>query len=363
MHGLADTSYKFGTGRMLMEHGLLEHIGDELRYFGKRPYLIGGPTAQALIRPRIEEGLHKSGLIGTYGVHAGHVCHQAAREKAQEAQLHGCDVVIAVGGGRAMDFGKLVAYYANTSVICLPTSASTCAAYTPFSLVYTPEGKALPGNFCYDLENAALWIDLDIMAMQPPRYLISGMLDAMAKMLEIKNGSQQLHADACPKPLYAGYLLAQYSYEQLLASTDTVLRDLAEHRMSPALQDTIFFNIPLTGIISGLSRGVGQSAIAHAIYYQLRTLFPEETSKALHGEIVGLGLIPQMYYNGEADQVEGFRHFLQHVQAPTCLSEVGFPLSDQHFEQLCSALVSSEYVAQDAASRARFAQAMALIAH
>ena len=69
------------------------------------------------------------------------------------------------------------------------------------------------------------------------------------------------------------------------------------------------------------------------------------------------------YYNGEADQVEGFRHFLQHVQAPTCLSEVGFPLSDQHFEQLCSALVSSEYVAQDAASRARFAQAMALIAH
>ena len=362
MNGQADASYKFGAGRVLMSSGLLERAGEELRYFGRRPYCVGGPTAMALARPRLEAGLRSAGMEGVYSVHAGHVCHEAAQEKAQEAQLHGCDVVIAVGGGRAMDFGKLVAYYAQTRVICLPTSASTCAAYTPFSLIYTPEGQAIPGNFCYDLENAALWIDLDIMATQPARYMVAGMLDAMAKLIEIKNGRPHLDAAACPQALYAGYLLAQHSFEQLQTHIDTVLQDLAARTLTQAVQDMVFCNIPLTGIISGLSRGVGQSAIAHELYYQLRTLFPHETAKALHGEIVGLGLLPQLYYNGEAGQVEPFRSFLRHVGAPACLSDVGFPAAQTAFDQLCAALEASAYVGKDAASRARFAQAMALIA-
>ena len=42
-------------------------------------------------------------------------------------------------------------------------------------------------------KNAAILVDLDIMAAQPARYVIAGALDAMAKWLEIRNGSPALN--------------------------------------------------------------------------------------------------------------------------------------------------------------------------
>ena len=89
MNGLADDCYKFGAGRFVMRRGLLEEIGGELRYYGESPYFVGGPTALALARPRLQAGLAKAGMEGVFGVHAGQVCHEAARQKAQEARESG----------------------------------------------------------------------------------------------------------------------------------------------------------------------------------------------------------------------------------------------------------------------------------
>lgn len=362
MNGQADASYKFGAGRVVMQRGLLGHLADELGFFGKKPFFVGGPTSIELVRERAASGLTEAGIENVFSAHSGQVCHQAAQEKAAQACASGCDVVVAVGGGRAMDFGKLVAYYARMRVVCLPTSASTCAAYTPFSMIYTPEGRAVPGNFCYELENSAVWIDLDVMAEQPARYLVSGMLDAMAKAVEITNGKRTLCDGDCSLPLYAGYLLAQYTFERLESSIDTVLDDLENRRVSQELESMIFLNIPLTGIISSLSRGTGQSALAHELYYQLRTLFPQQTMGSLHGEIVGLGMIPQMFYNGATERVEPFRAFLRRLGAPTSLGDVGLPLRGNSFGQLLERLLASPYVGTDASSRARLIKAMELIA-
>ena len=362
MNGQADASYKFGAGRFLMQQGLLEEAGAELAHYGKKPFVVGGPTAISLVQKRLTSGLQAAGMEGAFSIHPGHVYHEAARQKAQEAREAGCDMVVAAGGGRAMDFGKLVAYYLGARVICMPTSISTCAAYSPFSLIYTPEGRTIPGNFCYEMENAALLVDLDIMAAQPARYVVSGMLDAMGKFVEIKNGHTEMPEQESPLALYAAYLLARYSFEKLQHLIDQVLEDIRRQRVSSALEDMVFLNIPLTGIISGLSRGVGQSAIAHDLYYQTRYLFPKEVQGALHGEIVGLGILPQLYYNGEPEKVEPFRNFLKHVGAPTCLTEIGFPLTQENYAKLYESMAASIFVGQDAVSRKRFADALSQIA-
>lgn len=361
MNGQADASYKFGAGRFIMQRGLLENIGPEILRYGKKPYVIGGPTAISVVKDRLTEGLKKVGVEAVFGVHPGHVHHEAGKAKAAEARAAGCDIVIAVGGGRGMDFGKLVAYYLGTGVVCMPTSISTCAAYSPFSLIYTPEGQTIPGNFCYDLENTAILVDLDVMAAQPARYVVSGMLDAMGKFVEIKNGYKELPEKESPLALYGGYLLAQFSFERLANTIDQVLEDLAAKRVSQALEDMVFLNIPLTGVISGLSRGVGQSAVAHELYYQGRLLFTQDVLGALHGEIVGLGIIPQLYYNGEPEKVEPFRAFLKRVGAPTCLTEIGFNLTEENYQRLYEGMAGSRFVGKDAAGRKKFAEALELI--
>jgi len=361
MNGMADASYKFGAGRYIMQRGLLEIAGEEIKRYGTKPLIVGGPTSVGIVRERLDIGLKAAGLTGVYTIHPGHVCHDAAQAKAAEGKANGCDVVVCVGGGRGMDFGKLVAYYMDSPVVCMPTSISTCAAYSPFSVSYTPEGQTIPGNFCYDLENTSILIDMDIMAHQPARYVVSGLLDAMGKFTEIKNGHREMPREGTPLSLYAAYLLTAYTYEQLESIIDKVLIDLENHEITQELEDIVFINIPLTGIISGLSRGVGQSAIAHDLYYQLRYLFTADVQKSLHGEMVGLGIIPQLYYNGEAEKCEPFRSFLKKIGAPTRLTEVGFKLTEENFDLLYEKMAESIYVGKDEASRKKFREALELI--
>ena len=362
MNGKPDDSYKFGAGRFIMKRGLLEEFGAELRRYGRKPFFVGGPTAISVVRARAEAGLAAAGLEGVFSVHPGHVYHEAAKAKAEEARAAGCDFVVAVGGGRGMDFGKLVAYYLGSGVVMLPTSVSTCAAYSPFSLIYTPEGQTIPGNFCYDNENLAILVDLETMAGQPGRYVVSGMLDAMGKRVEIQTGSVVMSRAGSPLALYAGYLLAGFTFAELEAKIDRVLDDLTAGRVSDELRDLVFLNIPLTGIISALSRGVGQSAIAHELYYQGRLVFTADLLGALHGEIVGVGILPQLYYNGQEGQIEAFRAFLKRVGAPSCLTEIGFRLTDANFEKLFEAMAASSFVGKDAASRTKFRKGLELIA-
>ena len=361
MNGQPDGALKFGAGRIIMKAGLLDELGDELRLHGSKPYFVGGPTAMSIVRDRAAASMAKAGMEGVFSVHPGHVYREAAILKAEEARAAGCDVVVAVGGGRAMDFGKLVGDLAGTRTVCLPTSIATCAAYSNYSLLYTSEGKILPGKYFFPHENAAVLVDMEVIANAPLRLAISGILDAMGKYVEIKNGFTELPEAGCPMTLYAGYLLAKYSYEKLGQLAEQALADLRAHRVSQTLEDVTFLNIVVTGNINGYARGYGQTAIAHDLYYKARLLFHEETMPTLHGEIVGLGILPQLYYNGEPEKVEPFRGLLRRLGAPTCLSEIGMDVTESNFRALYEKMAESPRIGKDEASQKRLWEALQLI--
>jgi glycerol dehydrogenase-like iron-containing ADH family enzyme len=355
-NGKADLSFKFGAGRYLAGQGLLEQAGIEIARFGRKPIIIGGPTALARTRSRLAAGLETAGLPALFAEHAGAVCHEAARTIAEQAVMSACDVVVGVGGGRSMDFAKLVALYLGTRVVNIPTSIATCAAYTPFSLVYTPDGQTIPGNYCSDLEVAAVLVDLDIMAGQPVRLVVAGILDAMAKAVEVKNGHPELPAGR-PLNLRAASHLAQFSWAHLTDLADQACRDVAAGQATQALEDVVFLNLPLTGMISALSRGVGQSALAHELYYQARLHFTQTSQVALHGEIVGVGLLMQMAYNQTLDQASPFRAFLRRHGAPACLAQIGISPTESNVSVLREAIKATCLVGPDDQSRRRLDQA------
>ena len=65
-----------------------------------------------------------------------------------------------------------------------PASSATCAAYTPLSVRYTPDGRTV-GTLHFDREVNGVLADSAILLAQPTRLYLAGVFDALAKFVEI----------------------------------------------------------------------------------------------------------------------------------------------------------------------------------
>ena len=61
------------------------------------------------------------------------------------------DVVLGLGGGKAIDSAKAIADEANLPVVILPTLASTDAPTSALSVIYTDDGSPWNATRVYDM--------------------------------------------------------------------------------------------------------------------------------------------------------------------------------------------------------------------
>lgn len=338
-----DEAYKFGAGRYLQGENILEKAGKEILRVGKKAFVIAGPVALSLTQARLEQGFAQTDLTYLFESYNGPCSHEKGKAAAAFVREQGFDVIVGVGGGRIMDLSKVIAYYSLLPVINIPTSIATCAAFTPLSVMYTEDGAAL-GSLRYEFEISAVLVDMDIIIHEPPRYVSAGILDAMAKLIEIKNGHPVITLEDFPVDLYTSYTLAEYTYRELLRLAKTAYRDVAEHTLTKAVKDVTYINIAVTGMISGISKGFGQSAIGHEIYERTRTYFTKEAKDYLHGEIVAVGLLAQLYYNQTPEKVPEFKALMQEMGMPASLQDIGVAPSDENLLLLKKGLLESPYI-------------------
>ncbi|MFM6307687.1 MAG: iron-containing alcohol dehydrogenase, partial [Dolichospermum sp.] len=128
-------------------------------------------------------------ILVSYGADCCEVSLKALRKTAKE---HQADIIIAIGGGKALDTAKLVAHQLVLPVITIPTSAATCAAWTALSNVYSTTGAFLYDvalSRCPDL----LILDYNLIQTAPQRTLVAGIGDAIAKWYEasVSSGDSQ----------------------------------------------------------------------------------------------------------------------------------------------------------------------------
>lgn len=310
-----DDAYKLGCGRLLFERGAIEKTGREALRLGRRAYLLGGPHAMAHVQEQILASLHSSGVEVLVDVYAGACSEEKAEDIAHICREHGYDLLIGAGGGRIMDLIKIAADVSGLPVITIPTISATCAAFTPLSVLYTPEG-ACRGTWYFRREVDCLLCDVDILCAQNPRYLAAGMLDAIAKHVEITHHEASL-GEAGQDVLLAR-LLARNIYGDLMS-----LGEQALHQDGSALERCIFHAIITTGLVSGIARGRYQSAIAHAVYEAIRTCYTAQSRPWLHGEVVAVGLILQARYLGQEDMAEDLLRLMKQAKMPTTLREIG----------------------------------------
>ena len=209
-------------------------MGEEVLRLGRAPLIVGGKTALSITKSEIAKSVAETCSQYEFIEHTGSCNEERAKELAQLAELKGYDVIVGVGGGVICDFAKLCGYFARLPVICIPTSSATCAAYTPLSVRYTPEGRTV-GSLHYSYEVNAVVVDTAILAAQPIRLLLAGVFDALAKFIEIK---QRFTANS-PLGLDYAFSMAETSYNTLNGLTDRCIEDMKKGEIIVKLEEDV----------------------------------------------------------------------------------------------------------------------------
>lgn len=339
-----DTAIKFGAGRYRQGQGILEICGEEIRKFGKKAFLVAGPRAFEAVRARLLPGLEKAGVDYIVEIYTGQCSYEQAKIYADKCIAAGCDEVVGIGGGKIMDFSKAVGEYAGCGVINIPTSISTCAPFTCMSVMYTEEGaKKDCWRFSHELDG--VYLDMDVIAHCPIRYTAAGILDAMAKRIEIQNGKPVMRLEENSFDLFSAFRIAEYIYDVLRQYGLQAIEDNKRHEVTRVLETVSFVNVAITGMVANITQSFAQSAIAHSIYDGVRTLFTKEAAGAVHGEIVAVGLFTQLYYNRLEAEKEDLRAFMKAMDMPLTLKELGIPETEENLGILENYLIDSPYVA------------------
>ena len=339
-----DTAIKFGAGRYRQGAGMLDECGKEIARFGKNIFIVAGPRSWAAVEDKLTAALKKENIAYHLAIYEGWCSYEGAREYADQCIELGCDEVVGVGGGKIMDFAKAVAEYAKVGTINIPTSMSTCAPFTCMSVMYTIEGGK-KDCWRYEHELDAVLVDSQVIADCPIRYNAAGILDAMAKRIEIQNGKPVMTLEENKYDLFTAFKMAEYTYEVLEKFGPQAIEDNRNHQVTKALEDVIWINIAVTGVIANITKSFSQSAIAHSIYDGVRIYFTKEAAKALHGEIVAVGLFAQLHYNKLDHEKEQLKEFMRGMDMVLTWQELGIPATEENLSIIEKHLINSPYVA------------------
>ena len=120
--------------------------------------------------------------------------------------------------------------------------------------------------------------------------------------------------------------------------------DIEKHILSREVHDYLYINFVLTGFISGSSKALGQTALAHEMYYAVRKYFTGEAAGYLHGEIVGTSLIAQLCYNRQEALIPDFIEFMKQMDMPVSLKELGIDETKENQELIFEYLLNTDFV-------------------
>ena len=353
-----DNAFKFGAGRYIQERGALGESAVEIARLGKKALLIAGPRALAATEGKIENSLREAGFPYLLSVYDGQNTYEQAKEHALMALTNGCDVIVGIGGGRIMDQAKASSHFAgDLPIVEIPTSIATCAAYAPLSVMYTKEGASL-GSLRYDHEVNAVLVDLDVICKEPARYVASGILDGMAKFIEIQNGRSEIRLEEVGIGLYSACTLAKMAYDVYQKEAIKACQDVAKGELTREVEDITYLNIAICGVISGVSKGFGQTALGHETYELVRTFFTKEAAPYLHGEIVAVGDALQLAFNGHPEEIPAFQNFMRTMDMPITLRDLGIDPEDPRMEDLFQNLFHSPFMEPTPENELKLREAM-----
>jgi glycerol dehydrogenase len=235
------------------------------------------------MRLRLSASLQAEGLETYEAALRYDCCEEDLEPLARQTVAAGVDGVIAAGGGKVLDAGKLLADRLGLPCITVPTSAATCAGWTALANVYSPQGA-----FCHDVAlrrcPELLVFDHDLVAAAPARTLASGIADAVAKWYEASVSS----GGSSDGLIQQAVQMARVLRDQLLLDGQAAVAQPGSEawvRVAEACGLS-------AGVIGGIGGAPCRTVAAHAVHNGLTQL--SACHGMLHGEKVGFGILVQL---------------------------------------------------------------------
>jgi glycerol dehydrogenase len=307
----APDRYIQGPGEISRLHEYGSRLGSEF-------LVVAEEQTMATMHDTVERAFEGTGTILIYQEFSGTCTGPEIDRLNTVCDLSSCDVVLGIGGGRAVNAARAVAATQKLPLMVVPTTAATGAPCSSVSIL-TDESGVFQELRVYPVHPAVVVVDSAVIAQAPPRSLISGMGNTVGTWLGARACRQSDEANLLGgRGSLSSFALARLAYDTII--TDGLRALVAAQNGMP----TRAFEHVLEASIycSGMAFENGGCAAAHSVGNAL-TLLPEARGQS-YGELVAFGSIVQLVLeDAPREEMDDIMNLFLSTGLPMTLEELG----------------------------------------
>ncbi|WP_417426047.1 glycerol dehydrogenase [Hoeflea sp.] len=293
----------------------LERLPELLSGLGSKVFMVADPFVAERYGSRLAELLGPSAVVAAFG---GECTSAEIDRMAGLADSHGADVIVGMGGGKAIDTAKGVRIERGGRIVIVPTIASNDSPTPRLSVIYKEDHSISEVRLMATNPDAVL-VDSKLIVEAPVRFFLSGVGDALSKKYEaiqcVNSGATNFYGGAQTECLRA---IANHCDVVLRRDAVIAANDVRAHRTSPEVESVIEAAV----LLSGLAFENGGLSIAHSLTRGFSVV--PALQAFLHGEQAGFGTLVQLAMTPDSyAERDEFFQLLGELGLPRRLSDFG----------------------------------------